>query len=849
MQKQTLADAGKHADVIKFFINYTKTKKMLTDKIKLCLKKWDNCIGFIDADVSCFIEEQLTPWEGATWLSVDQYGNICIKNLPCNGFKIRQNPDWTCTPLFTQWSKETEIDNLDKFIRKIIDWSETKVVAGTKPGQTTNSIKVTGTGTIDDPYKLYGYKVVCTVDQNDENNVIITITNPECDEKTLCMTKVYALNNQYGYFAQCGWSDKRVNIKFEIVQDTDPAKPCHLVLIDWFGNKSTPLDLLSMLKWCILNGVGNQAQITDTDFKRAVTNCINNNLNNLFNIEVSDTWAWTVTFNGVVVDTFNIVNGALSARNSAITSPVNNTTKTNLKNYILDCLNSWLPNGLNLFTLWGVQFQSWANYPTSFQLNGSQLELTINGITVASQDISAFLVDINVSGFQITNPSAGIYNLVITETDGTTHTAPLGSTFCSYINSLSLVNPLLTDTIVGSRWWSCIKFSVNGLSALVIWQLTNAVIGSLQNNDSFVDNGDGTYTHTSTSGSSVTINTNINVVQLQDIICNLTSQTPTLTSTLPMCNGGTMWSTTVWDILALIDNREVQVYPDLAWFPTTGEDNIIYKAEDTDLLYIRDTTTNAYVVYSWPNKSVLWDEVWSVPTVINVNTPIEENPDRTVQKIETDWSKILIPFDPFYVDWSDQVFAKPTDVFIPSNANTDEFMMIDTATGQLKISTERIKEIWSWIFSNLPTSSVSFNTSWFDYYEKQQNLLTVSWLTAIPWRKWTFVWFIETTFASAWNEFSNSLHSLVFCTKNSGIALNWLWILWRSSQTSYTLLWSQNIQWLATNSAIYIDNVQNWDVLWWLLRILVDDWWTQTNSANWVNYYTEVVGHFISLKL
>lgn len=249
------------------------------------------------------------------------------------------------------------------------------------------------------------------------------------------------------------------------------------------------------------------------------------------------------------------------------------------------------------------------------------------------------------------------------------------------------------------------------------------------------------------------------------------------------------------------------------------------------------------------NKSVLWDQPWSVPTVINVNTPIEENPDRTVQKIETDWSKILIPFDPFYVDWSDQVFAKPTDVFIPSNANTDEFMMIDTATGQLKISTERIKEIWAWIFSNLPTSSVSFNTSWFDYYEKQQNLLTVLWLTAIPWRKWTFVWFIETTFASAWNEFSNSLHSLVFCTKNSGIALNWLWILWRSSQTSYTLLWSQNIQWLATNSAIYIDNVQNWDVLWWLLRILVDDWWTQTNSANWVNYYTEVVGHFISLKL
>ncbi len=83
-------------------------------------------------------------------------------------------------------------------------------------------------------------------------------------------------------------------------------------------------------------------------------------------------------------------------------------------------------------------------------------------------------------------------------------------------------------------------------------------------------------------------------------------------------------------------------------------------------------------------KSVLWDQPWSVPTVINVNTPIEENPDRTVQKIETDWSKILIPFDPFYVDWSDQVFAKPTDVFIPSNATTDEFMMIDTATGQLK---------------------------------------------------------------------------------------------------------------------------------------------------------------------
>ena len=93
------------------------------------------------------------------------------------------------------------------------------------------------------------------------------------------------------------------------------------------------------------------------------------------------------------------------------------------------------------------------------------------------------------------------------------------------------------------------------------------------------------------------------------------------------------------------------------------------------------------------NKSVLWDQPWSVPTVINVNTPIEENPDRTVQKIETDWSKILIPFDPFYVDWSDQVFAKPTDVFIPSNATTDEFMMIDTATGQVKTTPWWLKNI------------------------------------------------------------------------------------------------------------------------------------------------------------
>ena len=110
-------------------------------------------------------------------------------------------------------------------------------------------------------------------------------------------------------------------------------------------------------------------------------------------------------------------------------------------------------------------------------------------------------------------------------------------------------------------------------------------------------------------------------------------------------------------------------------------------------------------VYPTGNKSVLWDEAWSVPTVINVNTPIEENPDRTVQKIETDWSKILIPFDPFYVDWSDQVFAKPTDVFIPSNATTDEFMMIDTATGQLKRYNK-------WITYSTVSSSQSYTPTW-----------------------------------------------------------------------------------------------------------------------------------------
>ncbi len=97
--------------------------------------------------------------------------------------------------------------------------------------------------------------------------------------------------------------------------------------------------------------------------------------------------------------------------------------------------------------------------------------------------------------------------------------------------------------------------------------------------------------------------------------------------------------------------------------------------------------------YPTGNKSVLWDQPWSVPTIINVNTPIEENTDRTVQKIETDWSKILIPFDPFYVDSSDQVFAKPTDVFIPSNSSTDELLTIDTATGQLKRTPWGLKNI------------------------------------------------------------------------------------------------------------------------------------------------------------
>lgn len=425
-----------------------------------------------------------------------------------------QNPDGTCTPVFTQWDKESPITDLDTFIRKIIDGSETKVKAWVK-GTNTASIRVTGAGTTADPYQLRWYKVVCTVDPNDANNVVLTITDPDCNEKSLCMTRVYSLQNTYWYFAQCGAGTSRVNIKFELIQDDDPSKPCHLVLVDSMGNKSTPLDLLSMIKWCVLNGTGNQTQITDIDFKRAVTNCIKNNLDTLFDISDPDgAGNSNITFNGVIIDTFNICAGALACRNTAITSWASNTTKTNLKNYILSCLNAGLPTGLDLFNLWGVQMQTWGNYPMSFQLAGTQLDLTINGVTVASQDISTFIADINVQWFQITNPSAGVYNLVITETDGSTHSVPLWATFCTYINSLAVVNPLLTDTIVASRGGTCIKMSVSGLSLLIISQLTNTIIWWLQNNDSLVDNWDGTYTHTDATGVSMTIDTNVTSTEI-----------------------------------------------------------------------------------------------------------------------------------------------------------------------------------------------------------------------------------------------------------------------------------------------------------------------------------------------
>ncbi len=49
-------------------------------------------------------------------------------------------------------------------------------------------------------------------------------------------------------------------------------------------------------------------------------------------------------------------------------------------------------------------------------------------------------------------------------------------------------------------------------------------------------------------------------------------------------------------------------------------------------------------VYPTGNKSVLWDEAWSVPTVINVNTPIIENVSLTDTKFKTDWTSIIYPF-------------------------------------------------------------------------------------------------------------------------------------------------------------------------------------------------------------
>lgn len=181
-----------------------------------------------------------------------------------------------------------------------------------------------------------------------------------------------------------------------------------------------------------------------------------------------------------------------------------------------------------------------------------------------------------------------------------------------------------------------------------------------------------------------------------------------------------------------------------------------------------------------------------------------------------------------------------------SNASTDELLTVDTATGQLKRLPNTFIEVGAGVF-NSTAIPLSYSTGHFDYHEILVNLITVAWLPVIAWRKWIFIGHLETTI-TAWGWlFSKPVHSYVFATKNGSIGNNWLWILGRSSSTSFTVSWSVWTEWMSTNSHIYIDNVVNGDNLWVRIDMCAEIWGTYNGWV--IPFYSEIVGNYVSIKI
>lgn len=100
-----------------------------------------------------------------------------------------------------------------------------------------------------------------------------------------------------------------------------------------------------------------------------------------------------------------------------------------------------------------------------------------------------------------------------------------------------------------------------------------------------------------------------------------------------------VWNWTAWELA----NDEVQHYANVASFPATGDEDIIYIDDDADTAYVRDSTTSAYV--SLPSSStglfsitdglttesvnvsntILFDEATTVSSVLDLKVLATDN--------------------------------------------------------------------------------------------------------------------------------------------------------------------------------------------------------------------------------
>lgn len=468
---------------------------MLLDYLKiLCAGGQNkNCIGAIKSfNKNCY--DQNNPLINPTglWFGVSDTGEIKMYHLWDMKFTVKQVADGSCVPQVEFGGRVNEFDGLLDFIKKVVDGSETKISQNT-----SDSICIAGSWTTADPYTFRGYKVEVAVAPDDSNNCVLKITNHKGVVTEKALTRVFKNNTDFGYYYQVG--SQIFPITFSLAASTDPNKKGHIVVKDSQGIVSEAFDIYWFIKNCILDNLVDtdttNSNIIDVDLANAIKNLFTTLMDSTFDIapSSSDPTTFNVTLGTTLIDTFNICAGALKCYNDAITVAGPNDTKTALKNFILACLTAWLPANIALFNLNGTPVLTGSSIATTLNLLGNQLQLLQNGVMVGSADLTPFAVDINVASALIQNPSAWVYNFVITETDGTTHSVALGSMICSYLSSLTTVVPLVSGSIVWLQGWVCVKYSLSdilNMSVYTLWFDSGTGILTLLKNGSVVDTED-----------------------------------------------------------------------------------------------------------------------------------------------------------------------------------------------------------------------------------------------------------------------------------------------------------------------------------------------------------------------